>query len=82
MTVIDYRPIEQQGIERAKTCEEGNQQCRQNAGIMGPGYWRHDDAGPSCTRRSNSFRRPQSHQPRLGMAGHGRRQFPPADQPR
>jgi hypothetical protein len=45
MTVVDYRPIEQQGIERSKTCEEGNQQCRQNAGIMGPGYWRHDERG-------------------------------------
>jgi hypothetical protein len=45
MTVIDYRPIEQQGIDRAKTCEEGNQQCRQNAGIMGPGYWKHDERG-------------------------------------
>src|SRR5438132_598002 len=43
MTVVDYRPIEQQGIERAKTCEEGNQQWRQNAGIMVPGYWRHDE---------------------------------------
>ena len=45
MTVIDYRSLEQQGIERAKTCEEGNQQCRQNAGIMGPGYWKHDNRG-------------------------------------
>jgi hypothetical protein len=45
MTVVDYRLIEQQGIERSKTCEEGNQQCRQNAGIMGPGYWRHDERG-------------------------------------
>ena len=45
MTVVDYRPIEQQGIDRAKTCEEGNQQCRQNAGIMGPGYWKHDERG-------------------------------------
>ena len=45
VTVIDYRPIEQQGIERAKTCEEGNQQCRQNAGIMGSGYWKHDERG-------------------------------------
>jgi len=43
MTVIDYRSLEQQGIERAKTCEEGNQQCRQNAGIMGPGYCKHDN---------------------------------------
>src|SRR6266850_3062610 len=43
MTVIDYRSLEQQGIERAKTCEPGNAQCRQNAGIMGPGYWKHDN---------------------------------------
>lgn len=42
MTVIDYSSMEQQGIERAKTCEPGNAQCRQNAGIMGPGYWKHD----------------------------------------
>lgn len=45
MTVIDYRSLEQQGIERAKTCEPGNAQCRQNAGIMGPGYWKHDARG-------------------------------------
>src|SRR6266850_6853377 len=43
MTVIDYRSLEQQGIERAKTCPPGNAQCRQNAGIMGPGYWKHDE---------------------------------------
>ena len=42
MTVIDYRSIEQQGIERARKCPPGNAQCRQNAGIMGPGYWMHD----------------------------------------
>src|SRR5476651_1002278 len=38
VTVVDYKPIEQMGIERAKTCPPGNAQCRQNAGIMGPGY--------------------------------------------
>ena len=42
VTVIDYSSLEQQGIERAKRCEPGNAQCRQNAGIMGPGYWAHD----------------------------------------
>jgi hypothetical protein len=45
VTVVDYTPIEQQGIERAKTCPPGNAQCRQNAGIMGPGYWKHDERG-------------------------------------
>ena len=34
MTVIDYHPLEQQGIDRAAKCPEGNAQCRQNAGIM------------------------------------------------
>src|SRR4051812_15365365 len=43
ITVIDYAPIEQQGIERAAKCPPGNAQCRQNAGIMGPGYWKHDE---------------------------------------
>jgi hypothetical protein len=42
MTVVDYTGIEQLGIERAKACAPGNAQCRQNAGVMGPGYWKHD----------------------------------------
>jgi hypothetical protein len=45
MTVVDYHPLEQQGIERAAKCPAGNAQCRQNAGIMGPGYWMHDERG-------------------------------------
>jgi len=42
MTVVDYTSIEQLGLERAKACAPGNAQCRQNAGVMGPGYWKHD----------------------------------------
>jgi len=45
ITVVDYTKLEQLGIERAKKCEPGNAQCRQNAGIMGPGYWKHDERG-------------------------------------
>ena len=45
VTVADYSGLEQQGIERAKSCPPGNAQCRQNAGIMGPGYWMHDMRG-------------------------------------
>lgn len=45
VTVIDYSSLEQQGIARAKQCAPGNAQCRQNAGVMGPGYWRHDLRG-------------------------------------
>jgi hypothetical protein len=42
MKVVDYTGIEQLGIERAKSCAPGNAQCRQNAGVMGSGYWKHD----------------------------------------
>ena len=45
ITVVDYTKLEQLGIERAKTCPPGNAQCRENAGIMGPGYWKHDERG-------------------------------------
>jgi hypothetical protein len=46
VTVIDYSSLEQQGIERSKTCPPGNANCRANAGAaLGPGYWRHDERG-------------------------------------
>jgi hypothetical protein len=46
MTVIDYSKLEEQGIERSKTCPPGNANCRANAGpALGPGYWRHDERG-------------------------------------
>lgn len=45
VTVADYSGLEKLGIERAKACEPGNAQCRQNAGVMGPGYWKHDARG-------------------------------------
>jgi hypothetical protein len=46
LTVVDYSGIEQQGVERAKTCPPGNANCRANAGpVLGPGYARHDERG-------------------------------------
>jgi hypothetical protein len=46
MTVVDYSKLEEQGIERSKTCPPGNANCRANAGpALGPGYWRHDERG-------------------------------------
>ena len=46
VTVVDYRPIEQQGIERSKSCPPGNSNCRPNANPpLGPGYWMHDERG-------------------------------------
>ena len=46
VTVVDYSSIEQQGIERAKTCPPGNANCRANAPeALGAGYARHDERG-------------------------------------
>jgi len=46
ITVVDYAPIEQMGVERAKTCPAGNANCRGNAGpVHGAGYARHDERG-------------------------------------
>ena len=46
LSVVDYSGIEQQGIERGKTCPPGNANCRPNAGAaLGPAYSRHDERG-------------------------------------
>src|SRR5262245_61659490 len=46
ITVVDYSGLEQQGIERSKTCPPGNAQCRANAGdVIGPAYWKQDERG-------------------------------------
>src|SRR5262245_44399542 len=46
VTVVDYSSIEQQGIERAKSCPPGNANCRANApATLGPGYSHHDERG-------------------------------------
>src|SRR5712691_10198435 len=46
ITVVDYTGLEQQGIERSKTCPPGNAPCRENAGpVIGPGYWKQDERG-------------------------------------
>jgi hypothetical protein len=57
VTVVDYSSLEQQGIERAKSCAPGNAQCRQNAGIMGPGYWMHDMRGAVMFATANLVKR-------------------------
>ena len=57
VTVVDYFAIEPLGIERAKTCPPGNAQCRQNAGIMGPGYWKHDERGAIVYATSRMLQR-------------------------
>jgi hypothetical protein len=44
LTVVDYSGIEQQGIERRKTCPVGAEPCI-GSDISGPGYWKHDVRG-------------------------------------
>jgi len=44
MTVVDYNPIEQQGIERRKNCPAGAEPCI-GSDLSGPGYWKHDIRG-------------------------------------
>jgi len=45
MTVVDYRPLEEQGIARWKQCPPGNAQCRNGGDTIGPGYWKQDERG-------------------------------------
>jgi hypothetical protein len=46
VTVVDYRTLEQQGLERAKQCPPGAEPCRGNqVGSLGAGYWRMDVRG-------------------------------------
>jgi len=44
MTVVDYNPIEAQGIERRKNCPAGAEPCI-GSDLSGPGYWKHDIRG-------------------------------------
>ena len=67
--------LEQQGIERAKTCEPGNAQCRQKRRHHGPGYWKHDERSALMYATFKFIQNATKlTEPRVGMAGHGRRQ--------
>ena len=45
LTVVDYRPLEEQGIARWKQCPPGNAQCRDGGETIGPAYWKQDERG-------------------------------------
>jgi len=45
LTVIDYTPLEEQGIARWKACPPGNSQCRDGGATIGPAYWKQDERG-------------------------------------
>jgi hypothetical protein len=44
VTVVDYGPIEQQGIARRKACPPGAETCI-GSDLSGPGHWKHDVRG-------------------------------------
>ena len=44
VTVVDYNPIEAQGIERRNACPPGAEPCI-GSDLSGPGYWKHDIRG-------------------------------------
>jgi hypothetical protein len=45
VTVVDYRPLEEQGIARWKACPPGNAQCRDGGATIGQAYWKQDERG-------------------------------------
>ena len=45
VTVVNYRPLEEQGITRWKACPPGNAQCRDGGETIGPAYWKQDERG-------------------------------------
>ena len=45
VTVVNYQPLEAQGIARWKTCPPGNAQCRDGGETIGPAYWKQDERG-------------------------------------
>ena len=44
LTVVDYNPIEPQGIARRQACPPGAEPCT-GSDLSGPGYWKHDIRG-------------------------------------
>jgi hypothetical protein len=58
ITVVDYRTLEQQGIERWKACPPGNAQCRDGGATIGPGYWKQDERGAIVNAISRFLKRP------------------------
>ena len=66
VTVVDYNGLEELGKQRAAKCEPGNAQCRQNAGIMGPGYWQHDMRATIMFATSTFVLRPGARTTQIG----------------
>lgn len=63
VTVVDYRPLEKMGPERAKQCPPGAETCigtqdGRNGGVLGLGYWKMDYRGAMLFALSKMLQRP------------------------
>ena len=58
VTVVDYRPLEEQGIARWKACPPGNAQCRDGGATIGPAYWKQDERGAIAFAISKYLKNP------------------------
>jgi mono/diheme cytochrome c family protein len=56
VTVVDYRPIEAQGTERAKTCPAGAPTCT-GSDLSGAAYWKHEVRGGIIDATSRLLKR-------------------------
>ena len=56
VTVVDYGPIEQQGIARRKACPPGAETCI-GSDLSGPGHWKHDVRGAMIFATSKFLQR-------------------------
>ena len=59
VTVVDFTPLQQQGIERWKACPPGNAQCRDGGETIGPGYWKQDERGAMAFAVAKYMKDPQ-----------------------
>ena len=58
-TVVDFTPLEAQGIARWKECPTGNAQCRDGGDTIGKGYWKQDERGAMAYAVAKYMKDPQ-----------------------
>jgi hypothetical protein len=58
-TVVDFTPLEEQGVARWKQCPTGNAQCRDGGETIGKGYWKQDERGAMAYAVAKYMKDPQ-----------------------
>ena len=58
-TVVDFTPLEEQGVARWKACPTGNAQCRDGGETIGKGYWKQDERGAMAYAVAKYMKDPQ-----------------------